>query len=62
MDSIYDVFRTRSYPNWNLEEARIVEVSQCVQGHPNMRLLDAIEESLPSLRRVVRTQDCDCRC
>lgn len=62
IDSIYDVFRTRSYSSWNLEEARIVEVSHCVQGHPDMRLLDAIEESLPSLRRIVRTQDCNCRC
>ena len=37
---IYDVFHT-------LEEARIVEVSQCVQGHADIRLLDQRES--PSL-------------
>lgn len=60
-EAIYEDFRTRSYPQWKLEEARIAQVNLCDQGHPDHRLLDAIQESLPTLKRVVRTRDC-CHC
>ncbi|KAJ3562050.1 hypothetical protein NP233_g9816 [Leucocoprinus birnbaumii] len=43
--TIYEDFRTRTYPQWKLEEARIVQV----------------DETIPTLRRVARTRDCECR-
>ncbi|KAJ3572755.1 hypothetical protein NP233_g2862 [Leucocoprinus birnbaumii] len=43
--TIYEDFRTRTYPQWKLEDARIVQV----------------DETIPTLRRVVRTRDCECR-
>jgi hypothetical protein len=37
------------------------QVNTCGRGHPDRQLLDAIEDGLPSLKRVVRARECECR-
>ncbi|KAF9449102.1 hypothetical protein P691DRAFT_813123 [Macrolepiota fuliginosa MF-IS2] len=58
--SIYNLFRTHTYPQWRLEELKLMQISACAEGHPDAQLLNAIMEGLPSLRRVARVRTCEC--
>ncbi|KAF7768315.1 hypothetical protein Agabi119p4_7558 [Agaricus bisporus var. burnettii] len=60
-DDVYCAFRNREYGRWGLEELRLLEVLKCPQGHPDPRLLDAIADSLLSIKRITRARTCDCK-